>query len=65
MLPDAVKATPLDGIYARKVTKVQTICDIFNEQSSIKALLLEVHKLILIYLSIPVTQQQLSEGFPP
>ena len=55
MLPDAVKATPLDGIYVRKVTRVQTICDIFNEQSSIKALLSEVHKLILIYLTIPVT----------
>lgn len=55
MLPDAVKATPLDGIYVRKVTRVQTICDIFNEQPSVKALLSEVHKLILIYLTIPVT----------
>ena len=50
MLPDAVKATPLDGVYVRKVTRVQTICDLFNEESSIKALLSEVHKLILIIM---------------
>jgi len=58
MLPDAVKATPLDGVYARKVTRVQTICDLFNEQSSIKALLSEVHKLILIYLTPYLSLQQ-------
>ena len=63
MLPDAVKATPLDGVYVRKVTRVQTICDIFNEQSSIKALLSEVHKLILIYLTIPVTTATAERSF--
>ena len=33
MLPDAVKSTPLDGIYVHKVTRVQTICDIFKYKS--------------------------------
>ena len=39
MLPDAVyvRSTPLDGVYVREVTRVQTSCDIFNQQSSIKA----------------------------
>ena len=55
MLPDTVKSSTLDGIYVREVTRVQTICDIFNQQSSIKALLSEVYKLIVIYLTIPVT----------
>ena len=63
MLPDAVRATPLDGIYVREVTRVQTICDIFNQQSSIKALLSEVHKLISIYLTIPVTTATAERSF--
>ena len=63
MLPDAIKCTPLDGIYIREVTRVQTICDIFNQQSSIKALLSEVHKLVLIYLTIPVTTATAERSF--
>ena len=35
----------------------------FNQQSSIKALLSEVHKLILIYLTIPVTTATAEQSF--
>ena len=42
---------------------MQTICDIFNQQSSIKALLSEVHKLILIYFIIPVTTATAERSF--
>ena len=36
ILPDAIKAVPLNGIQIRQVTLIQTICDVFNEQSSLK-----------------------------
>ena len=35
----------LDGIRIRKVTQIQSICDIFKE----------IHKLFKLYLTIPVT----------
>ena len=65
MLLDAVKSTPLDGLAICEVTRVQTICDIFNQQSSIKALLSEVHKLFLIYFTIPVTTATAERSFQP
>ena len=54
MLPDAIKAVPLDGMQIHEVTKVQTICDVFNKQTSFKVMS-EVHKLVLLYLTVPVT----------
>ena len=47
MLPDISKAKPLD-------TRVQTLCDILNNSSGLKQIILEVHKLLKIYLTIPV-----------
>ena len=55
MLHNAIKAVLLHGIHIQKVTKVQTIGDIFNEQSSLKVMLSEIHKLLLIFPTIPVT----------
>ena len=40
MLPDAVKATLLDGIYVRKITRVQTICKIALDRYSFDQTLL-------------------------
>ena len=54
MLPDAIKAVPLDGMQIHEVTKVQTIRDVFNKQTSFKVMS-EVHKLVLLYLTVPVT----------
>ena len=53
MLPDIIKATPLDSF--KKVTRVQSLCDILNNSSGLKQIISEVHKLLKIYLTIPVT----------
>ena len=42
MLPDAIKS---NSTRILEVTRVQTICDVFNENECIKSLLTEVHKL--------------------
>ena len=55
MLPDAVKVTPMYGIPIKQVTRIQTLCEVFNLQSTFKILLSEVHTLLRIYLTIPVT----------
>ena len=46
MLSDAIKSTPLNGIHIKEVTKISTICDVFNETPSMKKLLSEVHTLL-------------------
>ena len=63
MLPDAIKAVPLDGWQIHEVTKVQTICDVFNKQTSFKVMLSEVHKLVLLYLTVPVTTATAERSF--
>lgn len=63
MLPDVVKAVHLDDIAIRKVTGVHTLCDILNHQSSLKHILIEVHKLLKIYLTIPVTTSSTERSF--
>ena len=55
MLPDTIKSTPLNGIPKQQVTLISTICDVFNETSTLKMLLSEVHKVLKIYLTIPIT----------
>lgn len=55
LLPDAVKTVSPNGIRIREVTRIHTLCDILNTQSCLKTLLSEVHKLLKIYLTIPVT----------
>ena len=63
MLPDAIKAVPLDGITICEVTRVQTLCDVFNKQASLKIMLSEVHKLVLLYLTVPVTTASAERSF--
>ena len=63
MLPDAIKAVPLDGITICEVTRVQTLCDVFNKQASFKKMLSEVHKLVLQYLTVPVTTATAERSF--
>ena len=45
---------PLDGMQIRQVTPIQTICDILNQQPSLKKFLIEVYKQLKIYLTVPV-----------
>ena len=63
MLPDAIKAVPLDGITIREVIRVQTLCDVFNKQASFKTMLSEVHKLVQLYLTVPVTTATAEQFF--
>ena len=63
MLPDAIKAGPLDGITICEVTRVQTLCDVFNKQASFKTMLSEVLKLVLLYLTVPVTTATAERSF--
>ena len=49
---DVIKqGTPL----VKKVTTVRTICDAMNVQTAYKATLSEVHKLLRLYLTTPLT----------
>ena len=63
MLLDVVKVTPMDGIHIKEVTCVQTLCQVLNIQPSFKILLTEVHKLLRIYLIIPVTTSTVERNF--
>lgn len=63
LLPDAVKTVSPDGIPIHQVTRIQTLCDILNTQSCLKTLLSEVHKLLKIYLTIPVTTASSERNF--
>ena len=57
MLPDL-----LQGKFSR-VTKLQTLCNVFNEKPISKALLREVHILLKIYLTVPVTTATAERSF--
>ena len=63
LLPDAVKTAGPDGIEIHKVTHIQTLCNVLNSQSCLKTLLSEVHKLLKIYLTIPVTTASSERNF--
>ena len=60
MLPDAIK---ISTTKIREVTKVYTICNVLNDQPGIKSLLTEVHKLLRIYYTIPVTTASAERSF--
>ena len=60
ILPDAIRSNAKD---LQEVTQVQSICDVLNEQPGIKKLLTEVHKLIKIYYTIPVTTASAERSF--
>ena len=51
------------GIPIKQVTRIQTLCEVFNLQSTFKILLSEVHKLLRIYLTIPVTTSTAERNF--
>ena len=60
LLPDAIKAS---ATKIKEVTKIQTICDVLNEQPGIKMMLTEIHKLLRIYCTIPVTTASAERSF--
>ena len=51
MLQDFVRACQ----DVRKITKVSTICEVMNSSDLGKSMFTEVHKLLTIYLTVPMT----------
>lgn len=56
----ACKAT--QGI--RNITKITTICEIMNSSDLGKSMFTEVHKLLTIYLTVPMTSATAERTFP-
>ena len=64
MLPDVVRtANEQYHLGIRKVTSVNTVCDIFNICKFPKTMLCEVHRLLRIYLTIPLTSATAERTF--
>ena len=47
----------MDGIPIKQVIRVQTLCEVFNQQQ-IKTFLTEVHKLLKLYLTITTASSE-------
>ena len=60
MLPDAIKSSSPCIV---EVTRIKTICDVFNECQGVKKLLTEVDKLLKLFLTIPVTTATAERSF--
>ena len=54
LLLDAIKSVKLNGIPIKEVTRISTICDVFNHQSALKSFT-EMHKLLKHFMTIPIT----------
>ena len=63
LLPDAIKSVKLNGIPIKEVTQISTICGVFNHQPALKSFITEVHKLLKLYLTIPVTTASAQRNF--
>ena len=47
-----------------EVTTLQTICEVMNKNDIYKSLLSEVHKLLRLYLTVPVSSATAERTFP-
>ena len=47
----------------KKVTKLSTLCEIFNHRKSTKECLSEVHKVLTFYMSIPISSATAERSF--
>ena len=66
MLPDLLRTrnTKIPNcIPIKRVTNVQTLCDVMNEVSMSKEMFSEVHKLLKIFYTIPVTTSTAERSF--
>ena len=64
MLPDLIEtANKQQQMGIKKVTSINTICDIFNSCTFAKTMLCEVHKIMKIYLTVPVTSATAERSF--
>ena len=53
----------MHGIPLKQVTCIQTLCEVFNIHPTFKILLSEIHKLLRISLTIPVTTSTAERKF--
>ena len=63
MLPDLVKSYVLEGKQITKVTTIRTLCDVLNAFPIVKDMLSEVHSLLILYMTIPVTSSTAERTF--
>ena len=64
MLPSVITAANMDcNLGIKKVTSVNTLCDVFNTSNFPKTMLVEVNKLIHIYYTIPLTSATAERSF--
>ena len=47
----------------KQVTTIQTICDAMNTESVYKSMLSEIHKLLRLYLTIPISSSTSERSF--
>ena len=55
-----LKSVKLNGL---PITRISTICDVFNHQPALKSFITEMHKLLKLYLTIPVTTANAERNF--
>ena len=65
MMPDLIETgNKQHQMGIKKVAFIRTICDIFNNCTFAKTMLCEVHQIIKIYLTVPVTSATAERSFP-
>ena len=47
----------------KKVTSIQTLCEIFNSNQVVKKICPEVHELLMMYITVPVTMTTAERAF--
>ena len=55
MVPDIVKSYSCEkGVVLKKITSISTLCEVMNSIPGTKALCTELHRLLQLFLTIPV-----------
>ena len=63
MIPDFIKSRNPDGITIKEVTSICTLCEVFNSVPVAKTMLSEVHAMLCLYFTIPVTSATAERTF--
>ena len=64
LIPDLLRRhKQLTGVAIKKVTNVRTLCDVMNSNPAAKSMCPEVHALLKLYMTIPVTTSTAERTF--
>lgn len=63
MLPDLIESHNEDGLPIKKVTTLRTLCDVLNSSALSKKMFSEVHSLLRLYYTLPVTSATAERTF--